>query len=235
MTSDIFTPAPHPDGCDGHGWVRGDDGDRPYAARCPGCEWARVFEAVGEFVPQRFRGRIPLPDPVAGWVTRGHQAEGLYLAGQVGTGKTHTAYMAMAAWCLTTGVAPRGAYVSHQYGVERRIPPSVVFVRATALFDELRPGGDSRQRIVDCQEADLLVLDDIGAEKPSEWTCEKLYEIVDERYVKVRPLIVTSNVPPSKLAVHLSENGGGGDRVASRFAELCTVVPMAGADRRRPR
>jgi DNA replication protein DnaC len=73
------------------------------------------------------------------------------------------------------------------------------------------------------------VLDDLGAEKPSEWTCEKLLELVDERYVQARPTIVTSNLPPNKLSTHV------GERVASRLAEMCTVVPVVGQDRRRAR
>ncbi|MCC5580612.1 ATP-binding protein [Microtetraspora sp. AC03309] len=217
---------PHPDGCDGHGWVDPDGVGGAY--RCPGCEATRVLRGLAGFVPPRFSKPIELPPEIFAWIQKGREAEGLYICGPVGTGKTHTAYMTLAAWCLATGTVPANAETSHNYGETRRYGPSVVFLRATTLFDELRPGNQpNRQLIVDCQRAKLLVIDDIGAEKPSEFTAEKLYEIVDERYAQARPFIVTSNVPPKKLADQV------GERVASRFSESCDIVPMTGPDRRK--
>lgn len=232
MASDLpfsLTPLPHPEGCDGHGWVTSPaPAGRTVSAHCGACTHNRALSALMRFVPPRFTADIDIPDPVAEWIHRGRDAEGLYLTGRVGSGKTHLAYAATAHWCLGTGVTPRDAGHLPAWEGGDRYGPTVVFVRATALFDELRPGNDgTRQRIVDCQRAALLVIDDLGAEKPSEWTAEKLYEVVDERYARARPVIITSNVPPAKLAKHV------GDRVASRFAEMCTVVPVLGDDRRR--
>lgn len=215
----------HPEGCDGEEWVVTGDG-RNY--RCPGCDAYRVMRGLAGFLPPRFRRPIELPSEVLTWAERGREAEGLYICGNVGTGKTHTAYMALAQWCLTTSVVPRNAEISNNYGDTHRISPSAVFIRATTFFDELRPGGaQNRQLVVDCQRAHLLVIDDLGAEKPSEFTAEKLYEVIDERYALAKPYIVTSNVPPKKLADQV------GERVASRFSESCVVVPMTGTDRRK--
>jgi DNA replication protein DnaC len=97
----------------------------------------------------------------------------------------------------------------------------------TDLLDDFRPGDDSVRRARDCQHAGLLVIDDLGAEKPSEWTQERLYSVVDHQYANCLPLIVTSNLPPKELA------GQTGERVASRLAETCEVVLMTGADRRK--
>lgn len=223
--------ADHPDGCDERGWVSIPSDDGGYNVRCSGCEHDMAIEKITGFVPPRFRRPIDLPDPVANWIDRGRHAEGLYFTGPVGSGKTHAAYMATARWCVATKTLPRlERNTESSAGGSTHHGPTVAFVRATTLFDELRPGSDgTRQRIVDCQRAALLVLDDLGAEKPSEWTCEKLYEIVDERYAQARPLIITSNVPPAKLNKHV------GERVASRLAEMCTVAPVVGDDRRRAR
>ena len=57
----------------------------------------------------------------------------------------------------------------------------------TDLLDDLRPGDDSRQRVRDCQNCKLLILDDIGAEKASEWTQERLYSVIDHRYANCLP------------------------------------------------
>lgn len=190
-------------------------------AKCPGCAREKLAAKVTAFIPPRFRAPIELLPAVANWVDRGRKAQGLYLAGQVGTGKTHTAWAATVAWCLATGTDPQPREV------DRRTGPNVIVARLTDLLDDLRPGDDARQRVRDCQSAALLVIDDLGAEKPSEWTQERLYSVVDHRYANCLPLIVTGNLPPSKLAEQ------AGDRVASRLAEMCEVVPMTGADRRR--
>ena len=214
--------------CDGlHGWVTVESPDRVTAqARCPLCARDKVTAALVAFIPPRFRAPIALPDAVTAWVERADRAQGLYLAGQVGTGKTHTAWMALRKWCEQTGTSPRPERRAEDTQV--RFGPDVIFTRMTDLLDDLRPGDDARRRVRDCQQASLLVLDDIGAEKASEWTQERLYSIVDHRYANCMPLLVTSNLPPAKLAEQT------GDRAASRLAEMCEVVAMTGTDRRRP-
>ena len=84
----------------------------------------------------------------------------------------------------------------------------------------------------ECKDTRLLVIDDLGAERPTPWTAERLDIIVDHRYVHSRPLIVTSNVPTPRLAARLSgelDDAPGGDgktgiRIVSRLAEMCDVV-----------
>lgn len=215
--------------CDGHGFVLviypDEDVRRSGSVNCAACERGRLLGSIGAFTPPRFRDAIDAPHAIAEWAARGQKAQGLYLTGPVGTGKTHAAWAALAAWCLATGTVPDSTVTDDWYG---RQGPTVIFTRMTDLLDDLRPGDDGRQRIRDCQGADLLALDDIGAEKASEWTQERLYSIIDQRYVHCRPLIVTSNLPPAALAEQT------GKRTASRLAEMCVVVPMTGDDRRMP-
>lgn len=212
--------------CDGHGWVKVTEADGYVReGKCAACRYAKFLAEVAAFVPPRFRAPSGLPEDVADWVAKGTAAQGLYLAGQVGTGKTHTAWATVRAWCIATDTPPM-YYGGWEDG--GRDVPLVIFTRLTDLLDDLRPGDDARQRVRDCQHARLLVIDDIGAEKPSEWTQERLYSIVDHRYSNCLPLIVTSNLPPRKLGTQT------GERVASRLAEMCTVVPMTGTDRRKP-
>lgn len=194
------------------------------SSQCPGCWYQDLDNAIAKITPPRFRELLELPEAVATWAARGSKAQGLYLTGQVGTGKTHTAWSALDAWCRAAAVKPRSDAEESTWGTNR---PNVIFTRMTDLLDDLRPGDDSRLRIRDCQNAKLLVIDDLGAEKPSEWTQERFYSIIDERYAEQLPLMVTSNLPPSKLA------GWVGERAASRLAEMCQVVAMTGNDRRR--
>jgi len=202
------------------------DGTRT-SAKCAGCRRDHLLQKIGAVIPPKFRSAVEIPQDVADWISRGADAQGLYLAGQVGTGKTHTAWFAVGHWCLETETVP---FTPRTQGVEgwSTAGPTIIFTRMTDLLDDLRPGDGARQRVRDCQNTKLLVIDDIGAEKASEWTQERLYSVIDHRYANLLPLIVTSNLPPSKLAEQT------GERAASRLAEMCTVVAMTGGDRRRP-
>ena len=218
--------------CDG-AWVTLVDAEGvTRAGYCPVCERGKLLGAIEDFVPPRFAKPVDLPPAVAEWAARGKKAQGLYLTGPVGTGKTHTAWSALAAWCAASDVRPYHGGIEppnvEYWAGDTEYGPSVVFTRMTDLLDDLRPGDDSRKRVRDCQDARLLVLDDVGAEKASEWTQERIYSIVDERYVRCLPLIVTSNLPPRGLAEQ------AGERTASRLAEMCVVVPITGTDRRKP-
>jgi DNA replication protein DnaC len=191
---------------------------------CPGCARDKMAAAIQRIIPPRFTAPVALPGAVTEWAAHGRDAQGLYLTGPVGTGKTHTAWAALTAWCMTTRVVPRIRPEEGPGGWDR---PNVIFTRMTDLLDDLRPGDESRQRIRDCQNAALLVIDDVGAEKSSEWTQERFYSIIDHRYAEQVPLILTGNLPPKELAPQV------GERAASRLAEMCKVVAMTGEDRRR--
>jgi len=205
------------DGYDGYATITNPDNTMS-GSRCPLCTKQRLADSLAAFTPPRFAAEINVPEAAMAWAQQGHAAQGLYLAGPVGTGKTHAAWMTVRLWCEHTGTLPG----------TRDWASAVIFTRMTDLLDDLRPGDDSRQRIRDCQNAKLLVIDDLGAEKASEWTQERFYSVIDHRYANCLPLIVTGNLPPSKLADQT------GERAASRLAEMCEVVPMTGADRRRP-
>lgn len=64
-------------------------------------------------------------------------------------------------------------------------------------------------------EADVLVLDDMGAEAPTDWVRSFMFELVDERYGSERTTIFTSNYHLNDLARRV------GARVADRIAEMC--------------
>lgn len=73
----------------------------------------------------------------------------------------------------------------------------------------------------------LLLLDDLGAAKTSEWTEELTYRLINHRYEHMLPTLITTNLPTAELRTAL------GDRVASRLAEMTERVILTGPDRRR--
>lgn len=88
---------------------------------------------------------------------------------------------------------------------------------------------------------DLLVLDDLGAERPTSWGVEQLHSIVDQRYnSENKPIIVTSNYRLSEIGERLNHPKDDnvrlpnvtGDRIVSRLAEMCRRIEIKGKDRR---
>lgn len=76
---------------------------------------------------------------------------------------------------------------------------------------------------------DLLVIDDLGVERDTDFIAEQVQEIIDERYRTKKPIIVTTNLT-------LSEITGAQDmhkrRAYSRIAEMCEFIPVDGEDMR---
>lgn len=149
---------------------------------------------------------------------------GLILCGGVGCGKTHLAaamvHKAIEEHPISDELAERIA------SDPRRIPSSpVLFIGTAALFRELRDCYNSKERsetetMRRFMSAGLLVLDDLGTEKNTEWTEEKLFEIIDYRYNEYLPTIITTNCTPEELKKHV------GDRTFDRLRSMCRYIPI---------
>src|SRR5690242_2765382 len=147
-------------------------------------------------------------------------ARGLFLEGQPGVGKTHLAVAVLKHVIGTTGA--RGLFYDTRdllRVIRSTYDPSI---RTTEL-QILRP----------VMGADLLILDDLGAEKTSEWVDETMNLIVNTRYNERRPTIFTSNyldIPddtdPNSLLFRI------GFRMRSRLHEMCDFLQLDGADYR---
>ncbi|MFD9850128.1 ATP-binding protein [Streptomyces parvus] len=137
----------------------------------------------------------------------------LLMAGVVGAGKTHQAYGAVRA-LVESGV-----------GVRWRAST------AADLYADLRPrpGVDSERELAAVSRCPLLIIDDLGAAKASEWVEEITYRLINRRYNLMVPTLITTNLAIKDLRSYL------GDRVASRLAEMTTRVEFEPLDRRRYR
>jgi DNA replication protein DnaC len=79
-------------------------------------------------------------------------------------------------------------------------------------------------------QVDLLHVDDLGAEKTSEWVLEQLYAIVNARYESERSMVVTTNLAPPELEEQITP------RTVSRLFAICgEPLPLFGADQRKPK
>lgn len=131
----------------------------------------------------------------------------LVLLGPVGTGKTAAALLA-----CKQGQLERGQ--------------GVLFYPAPELLDALRPGGaeGAMTRMLD---APRLVIDDLGTEKPTDWTAERQGIVVNRRWMEERPIVATSNLQPKELCDAITE------RTYSRLVGGALVLELGGQDRRR--
>lgn len=144
---------------------------------------------------------------------RAEAGEGTYLHGPNGSGKTHLA-CAAALDCLRRGMDVR-------------------FATVPSLLESIRTRRpEAGELVAALSRCDLLVLDDLGKEAASTaYAAERLFDVVNERYNSMLPLIVTSNYPRGQVATRISE-GDAGLAIASRLAEMTGSVRIDGADRR---
>jgi DNA replication protein DnaC len=215
--------------CDGSGWVLDERNDaRPCACREARIQRARS-RAIGTGVPARFRGvsfeRKPICD-LDPWVIRDARAfvrdidrnlaegRGRWFYGDVGTGKTSLAM-------LISNAAEEAGHSVARYSVPR------LLAEIKETYED--GAGRSYQQLFRALcEVELLHLDDLGAEKRTDWVLEQLYAIVNERWQDQRSIVVTTNlIDLEELREQL------GPRTVSRLAEMCgTAIPIMGADLR---
>lgn len=140
------------------------------------------------------------------------QGKGTYLYGPPGTGKTYAASCAI------------------RLAVENEQTACLTSVKS--LLDAVKAEYDENQHSV-LQRAvgyDILALDDLGMERPTEWAMETIEGIVDARVSDCKPIIVTSNYSLKELR----ERWGGihGARLVSRLGGSCMPIKVGGPDRR---
>lgn len=82
----------------------------------------------------------------------------------------------------------------------------------------------SEQQLMDeVKNVDLLLLDDLGIEKPSEFSLKYLAQIIDYRYRNLKPLVVTSNFTLSEL-IKRTQTDFYGERIVWRLGEMCLNI-----------
>lgn len=160
-------------------------------------EWrAAKSDVLLSRLPIRYRDATPRHDVSRRWLARYAVGDMINLAilGPSRVGKTWEA-----------------AAIARTLLLEHRVP--VTFDEVPTMLDRLRPNVDGASDIGQYQSAPVLVLDDLGAEKRTEWTDEQLYRVADFRAKRNLPTIVTSNLPPRGL------NDQYGARICDRLFE----------------
>jgi DNA replication protein DnaC len=213
--------------CDGSGFLIDEATNTAYD--CP-CRPQRVAQAkahaLSAVIPRRYRDvafeRPPVTeiepravvDAVRSYVRRVDEhldaGRGLWFYGPVGTGKTTLAMLVSKA-ALKAG-------------------RSVAIYSLPRLLNEIRDTHRTERSHVELLDrltaVDLLHIDDLGAERSTDWVLEELYSIVNARYEDQRSMVITTNLDYDELSDQVSM------RTASRLAEMCDQVWLDGVDRR---
>ncbi|MCP4901453.1 MAG: ATP-binding protein [bacterium] len=149
------------------------------------------------------------------------EKQGLLLMGPVGTGKTHLAVAALQE--LIEGKGVRGCFADF----------TSLVLEIQMTFGET---GGSRELLQPLVEAELLVLDELGAGKTSQWVLDLLYYLVNRRYLERRATIFTTNLKdptdsPKAGQEYLADRVSR--RIRSRLFEMCEKIELVGGDFRK--
>ena len=217
--------------CDGSGFVVDEETD---TARDCACRASRIAaartQALKGRIPSRYLGvsfdRPPVtdlqrtaPDQVQAVRRYALQIErnldsgaGLWIQGDVGTGKTTLAML------VSKAALEAGRSVAIY-----SLPRLLNLIRESMVSDAGKL--DLLDRLT---AVDLLHVDDLGAENRTDWVLEQLYSIVNARYEAERAIVATTNLMPDELSEAL------GARTVSRLVEICgDLLPLFGEDKRR--
>ncbi len=213
--------------CDGSGFVFDDETNTAYDCRCRpqrvALAKARHLSAV---IPRRYADVSFDRPPVTEIDTQVVMAtkrfadkideqldtgRGLWFMGPVGTGKTTLAMLVSKA-ALRAG-------------------RSVAIYSLPRLLNEIRDTHRAERSHVELLDrliaVDLLHVDDVGAERTTDWVLEELYSIVNGRYEDQRSIVLTTNILDREALCQQIT-----DRTVSRLTEMCDELPLLGHDRR---
>ena len=143
------------------------------------------------------------------------QRNSLLIAGGYGSGKTHLAA------AVTNALIDRGI--------------QVLFGTAIEHFDKIRNDFENtgiNRYLASMKSANVLVIDDLGKEKKSDWTTQVLFDVVNFRYEHKMPIIITTNLVSEDGEDFSALTNHVGGAVYSRICEMCNIVVTKSGDYR---
>lgn len=145
------------------------------------------------------------------WETMRYENIGYLLWGNVGTGKSYFA------GCVANAL------------MEQEIP--VCMTNFATILNNLFYGAENRNEyVLKLCAYPLLILDDFGMERGTEYGLEQVYNVIDSRYISKKPLIATTNLTPEQLR---NPEDVPHAHIYGRLLEMCVPVRFTGGDFRK--
>lgn len=174
-----------------------------------------ITPKVNTLFPKRFRdktfesyiGNENLKENIKKSIAKG---QSIMMIGQTGSGKTHLAVSASRQMMINV------------FERENLLPS----FKITTIIEMQSAILDKSKTIDDYKKTDVLIIDDLGAEKEGEWSTAKIFELINHRYMQMLPTVITTN----HTGVELSNKIG--QRSVSRIIEMCDIYQVEGKDYR---
>lgn len=146
------------------------------------------------------------------------EKNGMLIYGSKGTGKTHLAA------AIANSLMRQGVPVVFATMID-------LLAKIKDSFDNKRAGASEEDILRLYKTCDLLIIDDLGKEQPTEWALTKIYQIINARYEDYKPVIITTNYAPEELVERLTP--ASGDRTTAeatidRIIEMMSAVNLSG-------
>jgi DNA replication protein DnaC len=179
-------------------------------AQAKEAEKAKLISIINNSLPKRFKdctfdNYIGNPKLTATLKQSAKNKESIILSGSVGSGKTHLAIAYL-----------REFLISQQSG-------HFLITYIAEMIDKIFKDDNNLENV---QQCNLLMLDDLGAESVKEWGLEKIFDVINYRYMELLPLIITTNLNAKELSAKI------GQRSFSRIIEMCQPFEVKGEDYR---
>lgn len=187
------------------------------------------FEAYSlDSYPEDAAGREAKRRALA-WLNLPVPRPNLFVHGEVGRGKTGLA-VGLLRKLIEDCARPQGVDGEGWTTVDARL------VNYLDYLDEVKESYGGKKlpaHLAALERVPVLCIDDLGAERPTEWALEQTATLVERRYRDGRTTVVTSNYGPSALARRLGkEDEVIGQRIVSRLLEDARAIEVGGRDRR---
>jgi DNA replication protein DnaC len=171
--------------------------------------WDKVIRGIfiKQFTPRIQRDLLQIPD----LPTLPGDVDSCFISGEPGAGKTIHA-------CLLLLREQRNLYLSEMTADCEFISVSTLIEKIKASFDT-KEGLTEHQILEHYSTVHLLILDDFGTLKCTDWVYQTLYLIINNRYEQMKKTIITSNLNLEQLASQL-----GDDRITSRIERMCKII-----------
>ena len=150
--------------------------------------------------------------------------KGFGLFGGVGSGKTYIVSALINQLCNERTESFTDYEKEEAYFGRILTAPPARFISCIELLESIKADNSVIKKY---KNAKLLIIDDLGAARITEWSDEKLFEIVDYRYSQELPIIFTTNVTPAELRAKIS------DRTIDRLKEMCNFVSVTTPSQRK--